>query len=832
MNSYLRTILSYLIAVLILVVVACAFLAPQFSGKMLQGEGIQNAAMSQEADQYYKKNGEFTRWSNSMFSGMPTYVTYGGGKAGLVDFYNSVLKGLRNDTVGYFLLFLLSTFLGFIFLGVGPWLALLGALAAGFATSHIGILEAAHNSKLASSSFTIMAIAGIYRVFKQDYLIGGLAFALALALSLAGGHPQMTYYFLVASGVCSLFLIYGLVRLKKWNEIGKGILILIIGAVLALGSNLYQTVTVRSFSADTMRGGAILSSAAAKGQSASISESSEAGLGFQYAMQWSDGWRDLLAMVIPGAVGGSNIEKVGDNKKISSLLRERGIQPQPFLPMYWGSLTFTGSPDYMGAIIILLFIMGLFIVKGPFKWGMVAATTLLILMSLGKNFEVFNRFLFDYLPFLNKFRTPNSIHNVTSCLVPLFAVFSLSQLIVYPDKKALLSLLTKITGGLAGFIILFGFGGSMFFDFTSAGDGRYDPNLVAILKSAREIYLRQDAMRTLLFLVLGAVMIYFFLKEKVQKTQLILALTALTFFDLFPIAKRYLSIEDWKPKSVISNGNPLRPVDQQILQDPQLYYRVLDLNGDPFQDASASFYHKSIGGYHPAKLRRYQDIIDAYLAKGDQKMINMLNTKYIINQNQESQLNPGAMGNAWFVRNFKKVNTPDDEIAAIKEIDPLETAIVLENEFPGYVTTGEYSKSGTIALTNYAPNALTYSAQAEGEQFAVFSEVWFGPDKGWQAYIDGKPVEHIRVNYILRGLKIPAGTHTVEFKFIPVKVLRSIELGYWINNITGLLFLALIVWIIYGDYKRGLTAPDPVVVASAVPLRNKTGPKPRTGKGK
>lgn len=829
MNTYLKLIVPYFISVIVLIIVACVFMAPQFSNKTLVGEGVQNTAMSKEADTYFKKTGEYTRWSNSMFGGMPTYVTYGGGKAGLADYYNSVLKGFRTDSLGYFLLFLLAAYLGFLFLGVGPWLALLGALAAGFATSHIGILEASHNSKLASSSLTIMAMAGIYRLFKKDYIIGGVSFSLALTLSLGGGHPQMTYYFLLACGVLSLAFIYTFIRQKQWKELGKVMVILIAGAVVALGSNLYQTITVRSFSADTMRGGAILSSAATKGQSASLSESSEAGLGFQYAMQWSDGWRDLLAMVIPGAVGGSNVERVKDNKSINTLLRSSGFQPQPFLPLYWGSLSFTGSPDYMGAIIILLFILGLFIVKGPAKWGIVAATALLVLMSLGKNFEAFNRFLFDNLPFLNKFRTPNSIHNVTSCLVPLFAIFSLHQLLLVQDKKAILSLMSKIVAVLAGFILLFGFGGSIFFDFTSPADGRYDPTLVSVLKSARAIYMRQDAMRTLLFLIMGSVVLYFYLTDRLKKNYMILGLTLLTFFDLFGIAKRYLSIEDWKPKTAITNGNPMRPVDQQILQDPQLYYRVLDLNGDPFQDASASFYHKSIGGYHPAKLRRYQDIIDTYLAKGDQKMINMLNTKYIINQNQEAQQNPAAMGNAWYIRQFKKVTNPDEEIAAIQDIDPLETAIVLDSEFPGYITTNEYSKSGSITLTKYEPNALTYSAQAEGEQFAVFSDIWFGPNKGWQAYIDGKPVDHIRVNYLLRGLKIPSGSHVIEFKFVPTKVLRSIALGFWLNNLAGLAFLILIGWLVYQDFKKVNAAPQATTV---VATRNTSGPKPKTGKGK
>lgn len=831
MNHYFRKILPYLLGLVILFVVGAGFMSPQFSGKILQGENVQNAAMSEEARQYHEKTGEFTRWTNSMFGGMPTYSMYGGGKAGLSDRIGSIFKLFTGGPLGYFLLLLLATFTGFIILGVGPWLSLLGALAAGFASTHIGVLEASHNSKLASAAFTILAMAGIYRVFKKDYFIGGFAFALAVTMSLGQAHPQMTYYFLLAGGVFSLPFIYKLIRMKEWVDLGKIMLILVAGTLVALSANLYQTVTVRGFAADTMRGGSILSPAAERGQSSTVSESSEGGLGYNYAMQWSDGLGDLLAMVIPGAVGGANIEKVAGNNSINALLRDKGFQPQPLLPMYWGSLSFTGSPDYMGAIICLLFLFGLFWVKGPVKWGMVAATTLLVLMSLGKNFDILNRFLFETLPMLNKFRTPNSIHNITSCLIPMFAIYTLFQVLVLEKgKKEILGLFIKVLAGFAGFILLFGFGGGLFFDFTAAGDARYEPALVNVLKEARAIYLRQDAVRTFLFVLAGGLLLYFFLTDKLKKNYVLAGITLLTFLDLFGVARRYLSPEDWQPNSVLERGNPMRPVDQQILQDPQLYYRVLDLGGDPFQNASPSFYHKSVGGYHPAKLRRYQDIIDAYLVKGDQKMLNMLNTKYIITQDQQAQLNDGALGNAWLVNDIRKVSTPDEEIAAIRDVDPAQTAIVLEEEFPGYITAGPYTKNGSVTLTKYEPNGLTYTSQAEGDQFAVFSEIWYGPDKGWQAYVDGQPVGHIRVNYIFRGMKIPSGTHTIEFKFIPVKVLRSITLGFWLNNLAGLLFLGLLGWILYNDYKN--TPMVPVSAPETVTIRNKPVPKPKTGKSK
>ncbi|MEP7322777.1 MAG: YfhO family protein [Saprospiraceae bacterium] len=808
MKNYSSLLLQHLICLLILVIACGVFLAPQLSGKILsQGEVVQNSGMNQEAYLYHQKTGKNPYWTNSMFGGMPTYTMYGGAKAGVLSYLNSGLSFMRTDSLGYLLVFAISAFIGFLFLGVGPWLALLGAISATFASTHIGVLEAGHNSKLASSGFSILAFAGLYRMFKKEYLLGGLGFCMGLTLSLANNHPQMTYYFLLGLGIFFLFLSYDFYKNKDFKELGKIVLILGLGTLLALSSNLYQVLVVRTYAKDTMRGGTILSPAATTSQANSVSTSSESGLGYNYAMQWSDGVKDLLAFIIPGAVGGANNETIKGNKSINTLLRTSGMQPQNSLPLYWGDLAFTGSPDYVGAIIFLLFVFGIFYIKGSVKWGMLTATLFLILMSLGKNFGAFNHFLFDYLPYLNKFRTPNSIQNIVSCLIPLFSIFTLYSLLKVntSDKKDAARLLIKVIAGISLILIIIGYGGQMFFDFTSPGDSRFDPKIVAIFKEARFIYLKQDTLRTLSFLIAGGLILYLFLKDKLSKNLCIATLTLLTFIDLFIIAKRYISQEDWKAKSAVKTTVPMREVDKQILQDPQLYYRVFDYTSDPFQDATGAYYHKMIGGYSPAKLRRYQDMIDFYLSKGDQKVLSMLNTKYYINDKAQVQMNPSAMGNAWFIHDITKVNTPDEEIAALAQIRPDSTAVVLDKEFPGYLTNTSFSKMGNIQLEAYAPNQLSYSVTAEGDQFVVFSDIWYGPDKGWKAYLDDKPVDHIRVNYILRGMKVPSGSHKIEFKFEPTKVLMSIQIGFWLNNLIGLLFIGLLGYWLTDQYKKNKT---------------------------
>jgi len=315
MKSYLIKLVPYLLGLGILLLVCLVFLAPQLSGKtIVQGDGIQGSGMIEEAKKYHEKTGEFTYWTNSMFSGMPTYLLYGGAKACIINYFNSALYINRDDILGYFLLFAISTYIGFIFLGLGPWLSLLGAIAASFATTHIGILEAGHNTKLASSGFTILAFAGIYRLFRKDYLLGALAFSLGLTFSLANNHPQMTYYFMLGVGIFTLFFIYDFIQKKEFTALGKILIFLLVGSVVALGANLYQVITVRGFSTDTMRGGSIPSSAATRGQIKSVSESSSGGLGYDYAMLWSDGVKDLMAMLIPGAIGGSNGERVESTK--------------------------------------------------------------------------------------------------------------------------------------------------------------------------------------------------------------------------------------------------------------------------------------------------------------------------------------------------------------------------------------------------------------------------------------------------------------------------------------------------------------------------------------
>jgi hypothetical protein len=483
--------------------------------------------------------------------------------------------------------------------------------------------------------------------------------------------------------------------------------------------------------------------------------------------------------------------------------------PQDFrLPLYWGSLPFTSGPDYIGILMAMLFIMGLTLVKGPFKWFALFSAIFLLLQSLGKNFAVLNHLLFNYLPYYNKFRTPNSILNVFSTVVPVFAIFTLYQFLKQSwNKDALLKLFKQTLLPLSGLIILLILLGPVIFDMKARGDSGWEKNdvMYTALLDTRASYLRSDAFRSLIILFAGAALLYYTAIKKVKLHYFYIGFGLLMFVDLFSVAKRYVDRSDFQPKKADATNFKPRPVDEEILKDPDLDYRVFDLSVDVFNTAYPSYFHKTIGGYNPAKLRRYQDMIDYYFSKVNLNALNMMNTKYIISQKGELQRNPGALGNAWFVSKVNVVNTPDDEIQEVAKINPAEEAVFLASEFKNIHLPSSFQKNGNIRMLSYTPNHLEYQSNATSDQLAVFSEVWYGPDKGWIATIDGKPADHFRVNYILRAMIVPAGDHKIEFKFQPKEIIANQKISYLLGMIFGLFLLTGL----FLEVKKYINQPEP-----------------------
>lgn len=795
MKIDIKKIYPYLAPVLLIVIVNIFYFLPQFEGKVVkQGDILHYVGMSKEAVDFNKKTGEETLWTNSMFGGMPTYQISARNKNNLLQYVENALTLGISVPAGYFIAGMLGFYVLMLLLGVSPWLSVLGAFLFGFTTGNFWLFEAGHNSKLMAIMTSAPVIAGVILTFREKYLLGAAVFGVALGLNIGANHPQMTYYLAFCLLILVVIEFAKSVKERKLLSFAKAIGVMSVVALLALGSSASKLWTTYEYTKDTMRGGQILKPSA---ESTSSNADASGGLQWDYAMQWSNGAGDILATFIPKVVGGGSAEWLDGKSTLGKAVGQR----QPFqAPTYFGSLPFTSGPAYFGVVAFFLFVFGLFSVKGGIKWWIFGAVLFTVILSMGKHFEIFNRLMFDYFPLFNKFRAPSSILSITAIFIPILGVLALSDLIKSQNKNQFIRPLL-IAGGILGSIsLILWLAGGSFFDFNAAGDEQYAQIKDALLEQRSDL-LSGSAFRSLMFIILVSGAMYLYMVGKLNNVVLIALVSVIGLFDLVQIGKDYLDKRDFVSKTAYKNEFQPRPVDTQILEDKDPNFRVYDATVNTFNNASTSYFHKTIGGYHAAKLQRYQDIIERHIAKNNQSVLNMLNTKYFIMQGQDGapvvQRNPAALGNAWYISNIKMVSDANAEIDSLTTFDPSGDAIVNE-EFKAYVSGLNPTKNGTINLKSYAPNKLEYESETEGEQLAVFSEIWYGPDKGWQAYIDGKPVEHIRVNYILRGLKLPGGKHSVTFEFKP----NTYFLGETISLICSLILLALLAFVIYKSFRR------------------------------
>jgi len=784
-----RSLVPYLVPVLVILLCNIVYFLPQFSGKEVeQGDIIQYKGMAKEAIDFEKSTGEDALWTNSMFGGMPTYQINTKNKGNLLGYVDRVFNlGLKRPA-GMFIAGMLGFYLLLLLLGVNPWLSMIGALFFGLSTNNLILYEAGHVTKLRTIMYGAPALAGMILVYKQKYLIGGSVFALFLGINIFANHPQMTYYLGFVMLIFGLIYLISAIRSKTLVLFLKSTLVIAVAGVLAVGASTSQLWTTYEYSNSTMRGKPILT--ASGGNVTSSSETD--GLEWSYAMSWSIGAKDLLASFIPKAVGGGSGEWVDKDSYFSKKMQ---IRKDIQIPTYWGDLPFTSGPSYFGAIVIFLFLFGAFVVKGEVKWWLVASVVLTFLLAMGKNFPILNQTLYDYFPLFNKFRTPNSVLSITAILLPILAILGLSELVKNTDKQKFLKPLYISFGVLASLCVFLYLFGTSFFSFSGKSDANYE-QFIDVLIEQRKLMLKSSALNTLLLISLVAGLIWAFIKSKINTTTLLIGVGLIGVGDLFINGKSYLSERNFVSiKQYQQNFSP-RPVDTQILQDNDPNFRVYDATINTFNSSKSSYFHKTIGGYHAAKLQRFQDIIDRHISKDNQNVLNMLNTKYYIvtkGEGEESVIrNPAALGNAWFVNNIIKVSDANAEIDSLSNFDPAGDVIIHE-EFADYVQGLSLSKNGDISLTKYTPNRLEYTVDTQGDQFAVFSEIWYGPNKGWQASIDGQPVDHIRVNYLLRGLKVPSGQHQIVFEFVP----KSFFTGAKIAFICSLLILLLSGFTLY-----------------------------------
>lgn len=820
-NITFKKVAPYLAAVLLFIIITFAFFSPMLEGKhIFQSDIAQFLGMSKEIVDFRTNTGQEPLWTNSMFGGMPAYQISTNYQANLIGFLDKVFTlGLPHPANLVFLYFI-----GFFFLllvmKVDPWLSIAGAIGFAFSSFFIIIIDVGHNSQAHAIGYMAPVLAGFILTFRKKYIVGGLISAVFLSLELKANHPQITYYFVMLAILLGISELIQAIRQKTIRPYFMAVGVIFIAAGFALATNITSLWATYEYGNYTIRGKSELTSNKANRTS---------GLDKDYATQWSYGVGETMTLLIPNFYGGTD-QKLGINSNTAKALRANNVPEEnvtqfvdQHLPMYWGAQPFTAGPVYVGAIIFFLFILGLLIVKGPLKWWLLVATILSICLSWGHNFMALTNFFFSYLPGYNKFRSVTMILVIAEFAIPLLGMLALKEFFEskMPPKEMVkkLFIAVGITGGIA---LIFALVPNMFLNFTGASDAARAKQsglpewLMLGIREDRQSLLQMDAWRTLVFIILAGVVMYAVLFNKIRKQYGYLILGALILIDMYPIAKRYLNDTSFRSRSEIATPYQPTPADDQILQDKTPDYRVLNLSVNTFNDASTSYFHKSLGGYHGAKLRRYQELIDEGIQKDIQifarnmntdstNVVNMLNTKYLIildNNHQPAVFpNHNALGNAWFVKDFKMADNADAELEAVKTFNPKKTAIInkkFADDLKGF--SPRRDTMDMIRMEHYAPNDLLYNYKIKSSGLAVFSEIYYA--KGWNAYVDGKLTPHFQTDYVLRGMILPAGEHKVEFKFEP----KVYTIGEKISLISSILLILVVIGLAVVEIRKSVAS--------------------------
>ena len=799
--------LHSLLGVGILLVITLVYFYPDvFEGNVLrQHDTLQGVANGQEAAAFAEATGETTRWTNSLFSGMPTFQispSYGSSK--LISTVERAYSLWLPNPANLVFIMMLGFYILMLAMRTRWYVALLGAIAYGFSSYFFIIIGAGHIWKFSTLAYVPPTIAGIILCYRGKYIGGGVLAAFFAMLQIAANHIQMTYYFLfvIVALVIAFFVEHKRANtLKKW---AKATGVLAVAAALAVGANLPSLYNTYEYSKQTMRGGHSELAVA-------TANSTKGGLDKNYITQWSYGISETFSLLIPNIKGGATIiptdgqnvqTSMAEVEQVKEDYQKGKIDYQTYsnlqmFPQYFGDQPMTNGPVYVGALIFALFILGLIIVKGPVKWALFAVTVLSVALSWGHNMMWLTDWFIDHFPLYNKFRTVASILVIAEFTMPLLAALALQKIVTTPDFFKLHSKAFFGSFGISIFFCLLGmmapsvFGSGisqmeadMFAEYAAQG---YDLSpLYASLQDARMAMVSADALRSFVFLVIGAALFWLYFKNILKKEALCGALLMVVLIDMYPVDKRYLNTKSFSMKPAMAQQTiEPRPVDLQILQDTAMNYRVMDLSR--FGDAMPSYFHKCIGGYHAAKLTRYQDLIDRQISKNNVEVLNMLNAKYLVVDDTTAHINPEALGNGWFVDKVTYVKGAQAEMAVL---DTLHTAVgaVADESFRSVLGEAKAVMPGdTIIETVYKPNELHYKTISRNGGLAVFSEIYF--PWGWTATVDGKEVPVGRVNYVLRALQLPAGEHTVVFRFDPQSVHATETVAY---ASVALIYLALI----------------------------------------
>jgi len=801
-------IYPYLLAIVIFTVASVIYFHPVLKGQKLnQSDITQFRGMVKDINDYRAEYNAEPYWTAASFSGMPAYSVSAYYPNDFVRSLDKLLRFLPRPA-DYTFLYFLSFFVLMMALKVNWRLAILGALGFGFSTYLIIIFGAGHNAKAHAIAYMPLVLAGVLWVFQKRFVLGFIVTGVAMALEIYANHIQMTYYL----GFCLLILgivefIYAL-KEKVLSSFIKKAAVILAAVVLGLGANAPRLMAMKEYSDHSTRGKSELTI-----NPDGTPKKATKGLDKAYITQYSYSKLETFNLFVPRFMGGGTVEKLGENSNFYQFIEGKAGKKaaddySKQVLTYWGDQPIVEAPAYIGAVFFFLFFLGFFLVKGRLKQWLVAATVFSIILSWGRNFEVVTHFFIDYVPLYNKFRAVSSIQVIAELCVPILAILALqaffSSKIAKKEKQEALKKTVYTFGGLiiAGFLLAHMIG--TFEGLRDAQQYSEIPGFLEAVIADRKAMLLTDTMRSLVLMLFAAGFLWYLLKEKIKQVPVILGLLVLLLFDLISVDKNYVNADDFKSARKIKKPFVATNADKAIQQDKE-YFRVLNFAVDPMNDGSTSYFHNSIGGYHAAKLGRYNELFEYQIAKNNMQVLNMLNTKYFIIPDKEGnlqpQINQDANGNAWFVDNLLIAKTANQEIKALDSLDTKKAAVIIESDYNQLKKENNFSlqkdTTATISLEKYSLTSLVYKTQSQKPQFAVFSEIFY--QDGWNAYIDKTLVPHYRVNYVLRGMKIPAGTHTVEFKFEP----KVIQQGKIISlSSYGLLILMGLGWYFYIEKKK------------------------------
>ena len=833
--NLLKKALPHLIAIVIFLIVAVVYCRPALEGKVVfQHDMLGYKGMAQQSFEYKEKYGHFPLWTESMFSGMPAYNIAMDSKSKIsIGWLSYILTWGLPKPISFFFLACVCFYILTLVLRINSWIGILSALAYAWSTYDPIIVVVGHETKMMAIAYAPGVIAGLLMIFQRKWLLGAALLTCFFSFQVGTQHLQIVYYTLISAGLLTLFYLVYSWQQKQIKDALIGVVIAAVSGAIGFATFAVSNLPVQELAKETMRGGRT----ELTGASNTNKYISNNGLSKDYAFGWSYGIAETFTLIAPEAFGGgSSGKEITGNSKFVDKMTEAGVPEDNALQMangyaYWGAQPFTAGPVYLGAVCCFLFFLGLVFVKGWQKWWLLSVALTGILLAWGKNFPALNYFLFDHLPFYNKFRAPALALVMPQFAFPLLGALGLNQLLTGGESKEAVWKKFKMSLFITAGVLVLLIGFYFMADYKGVNDAglrdnytngmlqqmsrgkqptpemqqqarEFGSSLIKGLQSDRQSIFGGDLLRSLALITAAVVLIGLYLKDKFKQAILLGGLILLSSYDLLSVGRRYLNEDSFADVSDFEASLAPTAADMKIKSDPEKNFRVFDQSaGDPFQDSRASYHHNSVGGYHPAKLGLYQDLIEHQLTKGNMMTFNMLNTKYFIQRNpstgqSEALLNSNAFGPCWLVQHIHYVKDGNEEMKALDSLNTRDTAIVQE-KYRSAVKFEPVPDSGaSIRLIENLNDKITYKFSARTNQFAVFSEVYY--DKGWNVFLDGNKTDYCKVDYILRGMSVPAGEHTIEFRFEP----HSYELGDSLGVWTSILAYLLVITAIAAEWRK------------------------------